>query len=351
MTRLFIKLFLLTIPVGLIVVVTNVKVDPANVLSGEAYISNVASILAAGNNAENLENYDERLLQKFFLLKQTKPADIAVMGSSRVMEIGSSFYPNKSLINIAVSHGNIKDVVALTGLMDSFKILPKEILLGVDQFLICEGGTTEWQSISEGYDYFIDKKLNHNEAYKNTSGKESKLKRYYTMLTFDYFKQSLTFLLKHKNKTVINTAKNKPTRDGRMFDGSIVYSTKFLHPDSSVITNIAENTSNQKLSGIDKTSKQLLAELINFYKQKSIKITLLLIPYHPNLYNGVNKNQDNLLKKYEDYYLEFAKQQGLAIKGSFIAEKYGILYSEFFDPYHCTGESIKKIYTQENINN
>lgn len=115
MKKLFVKLAVIFVPLAVIVIATNFVIDPANIFSSEKYVDGIASILASGNNADNITNYNERLLQKHFLQKQQqKNPDIVVMGSSRIMEISKNIFPSKQLLNIGVSHANINDLIALT---------------------------------------------------------------------------------------------------------------------------------------------------------------------------------------------------------------------------------------------
>ncbi|MEJ0081062.1 MAG: hypothetical protein WDM78_08985 [Puia sp.] len=72
---------------------TNYLVDPANIFTSKQYVAGIASILSLGHNVDNISNYNERLLQEQRVLKLTKTPDIMVLGSSRVMEIGSDFFP------------------------------------------------------------------------------------------------------------------------------------------------------------------------------------------------------------------------------------------------------------------
>ena len=64
MKRLLFNLFLIIVPIGLLVVMVNYFVDPANIFSGTAYVSGISDILVKGHNVDNVSNYDERALQE-----------------------------------------------------------------------------------------------------------------------------------------------------------------------------------------------------------------------------------------------------------------------------------------------
>ena len=147
MRNLIFKLLIIIVPVGLMIVATNYLVDPANIFSGAHYVDGIANILTRGHNVDNLSNYDERLFQEQMIKRLHKAPDIVVLGSSRVMEIGSSFFPGETVLNCGVSHGNINDLFAIIGTLDSMNKLPSEMVIGVEHWLICVGGTSEWQSL------------------------------------------------------------------------------------------------------------------------------------------------------------------------------------------------------------
>ena len=157
MRKILLKLSIIFIPFAIIIVTINYNVDPANIFSGDEYVDKIANIIASGNNADNILNCNERLLQKHFLQKQKeKNPDVVIMGSSRIMEISSNVYSNKTLLNIGVSHANINDLIALAGLMNELKIKPKEVVINVDPFLICKGdkGADEWVTLKEYHQEF-----------------------------------------------------------------------------------------------------------------------------------------------------------------------------------------------------
>ena len=210
MKKLLLKLSIIFIPFAIIIIAINYTVDPANIFSGDAYVDRIATILASRNNADNISNYNERLLQKHFLQKQKeKNPDVIVMGSSRVMEISSSIYANKKLLNIGVSHANINDLIALAGLLEELKIKPKEVVINVDPFLICKGdkGADEWITLKEYHQKFSLANCKNVTSSEAIEEEDNQLKKYYTLITFDYFKNSLEFLYKGNTKLVENVGK------------------------------------------------------------------------------------------------------------------------------------------------
>lgn len=346
MKKLIIKLSIIFIPLGLIIVVTNILVDPANIFSADSYVDKIANIMVSGNNVDNIINYNERLLQEKFLLKQTTKPNVIVMGSSRIMEVSDNVFPDKTLLNIGVSHANINDLIALAGLIDSLKLLPQQVVINLDQQLICggTGNTTEWESLKQYHSYFL-KKICHDNTEEQSSLYDNVLKKYYTMLTFEYFQSSIEFLLKRKNKEIKNVGKNTPIIYGRYSNGSIAYPYSYTHPDTTLVSNIATTTGiKEKVSVMDENKVDMLNCLVNYFQKNNVKIIFVLMPFHQQYYNAINKRQNNIIDTYETFFINFAKQHNSPIYGSLSAIKAQTPVISFYDPYHINGSAIKQIF-------
>lgn len=344
MKKLVLKLTFLFLPLGLMILIVNIKVDPANVFSGEKYIENISSILVSGNNADNIANYNERLLQKRILFKQSHSPQVLIMGSSRIMEISSFFFPGKRLLNIGVSHANINDLIALAGIIDSLKLIPQEVIINLDPYLICKGdkGTGEWESLFTFHRYFLQNNYD-TSAISGQDGAEQTFRKYYTMMSFDYFKESMGFLIKGKNKKVQNVGKSVPAKYGRYADGSIAYPYTYTHPDTVLTADVAKRMSKEIITEIDPVKLKYLNYLIDFFKKNKTEITILKLPFHPDFFNAVNEKQKNIFEYYEFFFDKWAKEKQLNIKGGFSAKKLNLSKIDFYDAYHCSGSSIKQI--------
>lgn len=352
MKKLLLKLSFIFIPLAIIIVAINYTVDPANIFSGDAYVDKIATILASGNNADNISNYNERLLQKHFLQKQKeKIPDIIIMGSSRTMEISSNIYADKKLLNIGVSHANINDLIALAGLLEELKIKSKEVVINVDPFLICKGdkGADEWITLKEYHQKFSLANCKNVINCEAIEEEDNQLKKYYTLVTFDYFKNSLEFLYKGNTKSVENVGKNIPKKYGRYVDGSVAYSNSYQHPDTMIVANVAKGMGKLVVPEIDTNKLNYLKCLFNYFKTNGTTITLTMLPFHTNYYDEANVKQKNIFNTYETFYNSLAQQNNIKIIGSFNAKKEGLNNVDFYDTYHCNGNAIKRIF--ENYNN
>ena len=347
MRSLFTKLLLLLLPIELLVILINIFVDPGNILRKENYYTEIAVSLVAGNNIDNLTNYDERLLKREYI-KTVKDLDFVVLGSSRVMELGNSFINRNKIVNLGVSHATINDLIALTGVMDSCKKVPKEELIGVDPFMICKtpyGFDTEWESIKEYHNYFTSNFI-ANRSFEY--GKYNLFKKYLALISFTYLKQSIDFWHKGIARNYNIVFKNNPVHMGRFSDGSISYDNSYKNIDTLLISSIARESGNKDiLPEPDFEKIKQLRQLIHYNKSHNIKTTLLMVPWHIDYFNGVNLKTPYNFKSYNYLFRNLAKDENVNLIGSFNPADFNIGRDAYYDLYHCKSEYIYKILSIE----
>jgi hypothetical protein len=339
MKALILKLSLIVIPLGLMIVLVNYKVDPANLFTGPDFTKGIALILNAGNNVENTKNYNERILQSERIKLLGESPTLAVLGSSRIMEIGSDFFPGKRVLNLGVSHASIYDVVAIIGLLDSCNKLPAEMIINVDPGLIGQNGTPEWKDIGEYINYLVKKfKKPYQQNQPDYSlGNFYKLK---ALLSIDYFRSSVDFLLERGNKHYYSVGHEIPSF-GRFFDGTIKYPYTYTHPDTFRVAKDAKITAMKEGIPMPETDKILMFKgLLEYLKGKGVKVRLIMLPFHMEYYKTVNEYFDYAFVKMERVLNEIAVQEQISISGSFDPAVFKLQESDFYDMYHCSKQAI-----------
>jgi hypothetical protein len=338
----FIKLSAIILPVGLLVCLCNYFIDPANIFISEKYVSGIATILSSGHNVDNISNYNERLLQEQMISRLTKTPDIVILGSSRIMEIGSDFFPGKRVLNCGVSHANIHDLISLTGMLDSLGRLPGEIYMNVDPGLI-SNETTEWQSIGSYYRYFLRKTDNYNRVYERINESIEKTK-WFSLVSFAYFKESLDFLISGRSKIYVDVGSDRPYY-GRFSDGTIGYSPGYTNPDTLKVASDARNTGRKGEFLIpDPEKEKLLSILVSYLKEENVKVYFIMLPYHPDYYSATNTGHQNIFEKYDQFYRKLAYSEGIPVIGNFNPFVLPVRRDEFYDMYHSSKGAIKKIF-------
>ncbi|HEV2478861.1 MAG TPA: hypothetical protein VGS79_04330 [Puia sp.] len=343
MKKFLLNLLLIIAPMGLLVVLTNYFIDPANVFTGEQYVSGMSDILVKGHNLDNVANYDERALQEQMVRKLPYKPDVVVLGSSRIMELGGDFFPGKKVLNCGVSHGNINDLMAITGLLDSMGKLPEEMVINLDPHLVSLGGTSEWQTLYPYYSSFV-----HTIHFPDVNpGQPLILKKLINLFSFEYFERSLAFVAGHKSKHYRDVGSERPVVYGRFSDGTICYPASYAYPDTLKIAADARAVGNREMTTLDPERIRQLDALLDFLAARKIKVILVMLPYHLQYYHMMNRRFNDMFQSYDKLFRNIAAKRNIPVEGGFDAARLGIPENEFYDSYHCSKEAIKKIFNNQ----
>lgn len=333
---------LIVLPVELLVILVNYRVDPANIFSSKEYVSGIANILLKGHNVDNVSNYDERLLQQQMIGGIDHTPDVVVLGSSRIMEVGAEFFPDKKVLNCGVSHANINDLLAIMGLLDSVGKLPSAVLINLDPFLICKGGSQEWESLTAYQQHFLRQiGMDGERAGANPR------KKLYSLLSFEYFEKSLTFLLQRKDKKYRDVGLERPSHYGRYADGSICYPVSYMHPDSIKVAGDARTVGARDEAELDTSRLRLLNGMLDYLERKGIKVMFAMLPFHDQYFQMMNQMHPNIFSLYETIYTEIARRRNIGIQGSFDPARVGVPESLFYDAHHCSRIAIKQTLSNQ----
>jgi hypothetical protein len=340
--RLLYHLSLILVPITLLVITANYFVDPANIFNGRAYVSGIADILLKGHNVDQVANYDERALQEQIITRLSWRPEVVVLGSSRIMELGADFFPGKKVLNCGVSHANINDLLAITGLLDSTGRLPQEVVINLDPHLVCQGGTSEWESLSAYRDHYL-KEIHAQEPSHPAS---LRLEKFYSLISFEYFEKSLGFVLQRKTKRFLDVGLNRPALYGRFSDGTICYPSSYACPDTLKVTGDAGVVGGREETTPDKTKLKQLSELLDFLAGRKIAVVFVMLPFHPQYYRKMDQRFPGMFNQYTRIFGQLALDRHIPIHGGFDANALGIPPSQFYDSWHCSRVAIKKVYNQ-----
>jgi hypothetical protein len=353
MKKFFFKFIYLT-PILLIIISVNYIGDAANLFSIN-FEKDVAKILLDGYHVANLYNYDERLLQKHLIEQQKSVPDIIVLGSSRVMTIGTKYF-SKSFRNHSVSGASLEDDLAIIALYEKKGILPKEIILGLDPWLLNNfHSQNRWEVLREEYSNMLKNiKLSDNLSYSATSATSNK---YIQLLSLSYFQTSFknigrgTSYYPSKNKTNNETTK--------LADGSISYDTAYRKPLSEKLKQIGNGYIIEKpiysLENFTQLSEKYqitLEKFITYLQKKNIKIIFFLAPYEPNFFDYLIKNSDyTMVEESEKYFRNLADKYQIKVLGSLNPKKYELNANYFFDYMHINDKATEIIMKKDWLEN
>lgn len=341
MKKFISKTCLTALPVILLLISVNYLADPANLFSTE-YEDEIVSAIMDGKNVTNIENYDERTLQRNLINKSRVCPEILVLGSSRTMLISSKHFKGKTFFNNSVSGASIEDIIAIYQMYEKKNCGPKKIILALDPWILnVNNGQNRWKSISPEFNSFL-KSINKDTILHIDD-------KYLELISPSYFQTSFRMLLRGKNKPIIT--KSAINNDfTKLSDGSICYDAKYRNASTKEINNGVAKFINDGMYSIEQFDalsikyRVYLKKLIEKMKSRHSEIVFFLSPYHPKVYESIEKNiKYRHVIAAENYFRKLAKEEGISIIGSYNPDYLHLDQGFFYDGMHCKEEGIEFI--------
>lgn len=354
MKRFIVKLILVITPILLFVISVNYFGDAANLFSSD-YENRIASGILKGHNVTNVDNYNERLLQRLLITNTDLCPKVLILGSSRVMLLNSSLLKEASVFNNGVSGASVEDLIAIIQMYDQKKCIPKKIIIGLDPWTLNPNNTqSRWKSLDTEYYSFLQKigiYEPENSTLKKLKYAISKKIYYYQLFSPSYFKGSLTSLLNFETNKPRVTDKTLNEGFTKVSDGSIVYDLKFrtasTEEKGKIISAFTSNGiySIENFHDLSINIEQKLDSLVHFIKSKNSTIEFLLIPYHPKVYEIIdNKEKYKQVKASEVFFNSLAVKYGAKVIGSFNPTTLKMTDLDFYDGMHLNEVGLKKLF-------
>jgi len=148
-------------------------------------VAQIAEYLVEGYNVANVDNIDERDLQRSIIkLSKTIPS-VIVLGSSRIMLIHADYFKTNSFMNHGVSGASIEDMIAIYQLYKMKGMLPKIILIGIDPWIFNKNnGQGRWKTLATEYESFFSSETNIKNSFTHFD-------KYYQLFSPSYFQSSV----------------------------------------------------------------------------------------------------------------------------------------------------------------
>jgi hypothetical protein len=341
MKKLLFKLVFL-LPIPIILASVNYYFDPAHIFNSRKYLERAINYSHNGSNIANLINYDDRLFQKMWLEQLESPKDVIVIGSSRSMQINSSFFLNKDFYNNSVSGLDIYDLLAIYNLYDKKNLLPKKIVIGLDPWMLNSNyKDSRWKSLIPEYNEMLDKIGKPQHKVNVYLEKLRFLKNKITELfSFVYFQASL----KHKNTEYFSTNENNLDTSILYTDGSL-YEYEYSKRTINQVDDFAKNFnygSIRNFSNLDKDKCDILDNFLGYMVKKDIEVVIFISPFHPITYSEIISNSQSCIDA-ESYYRYLSTKHNFNIYGDMNPKILELTNLDFYDGMHLTREGVETI--------
>ncbi|MBL4889639.1 MAG: DUF1574 family protein [Candidatus Lindowbacteria bacterium] len=354
-----IKNTMVFLPLVFVLVLVNYFVDPAQLFKGTLYEKGIVDILHQGLNVAGITNYDERILQKFYIETQPAKNEVVVFGSSRAMQIAAPSFPNQTFFNHSVSGATLQDYMAIYEMLEEKGDSPDVVVLGLDPWLLnSNSGQTRWKSVRDHYEKSAVRLGVAEERDKRWETSEYFLvEKYAEIFSLSYFQSAIRYLWKrgltniHEQKLYYGTDRTDLNIGMIHADGSRGYGPKIRNVNVSEALEEAKKYvrmdpvySLNKFRVLDQKAKTRLEAFVRYLLENDIKVVFFLSPYHPYVYRHlVGSHQYKIILASEKFFRDVALKNRISIVGSYSPEACELEEKDFYDGMHPKAQAISRM--------
>jgi hypothetical protein len=321
-------------------------IDPAHVLGAPADERAVAEALLAGHNATDIRGYDDRAIIKRLIAGRRGNPDVLAIGSSRIQVLRTSAFPGRTFENAGVTAARLEDMLGLYELYDTPARRPRHILLNLDaESLNADPTDVNWISVAHERSTMLARL-----GAADPGALDLWRRRWYRLrrlIAAEYFRYTVVTLLSppaDAHFTIIDSL--SPTEWTRVPDGAMVWPDHSPERRDSLaqryIADFAAARNDRLNVDVSKRDarQRILEQFIGYLHHEGIAVTLLLVPFHPAVYDAV---ANPWLTATEHRYREMARRLGTPIIGSYDPRAVGVTADDMFDDSHIKSDALARL--------
>jgi hypothetical protein len=344
MSTFILKTILFSLPILVLLAVTNWYGDAAHIFSKSGMEYKVAEYIIEGYNVENISNVDERQLQKALIKLFPVTPDTIFLGSSRIMGIGATFTNNETF-NHGVSGCSIEDMIAIFQMYRQRGELPSKIIIGLDPWIFNKNDNQDrWKTIEREFYLFFD-----NDATASLNWA-----LYCKQIVSPSYFQSSSLVLMNSlldqgrlQPTPIQNRTELGNTFSRLTDGTVLYSKIYNERSIEDIEAVMRSFIAGRIYSLERYDSFCTVDIENFeilvnnINSSNIELEFVLLPFPPIVYDYLVKNdQYSIIEDFEAFVIEFAKNRNIELTGSLSPWPLNLDSSKFHDGLHLTREGI-----------
>ena len=289
------------------------------------------------------ENMNERKFIEGRLIYPLKKVDSIIVGSSRIMQTNLL---SESILNLAVSGASIEDDIAFA-LEAVAKLKVKNVYIGADPWLLNSfDGQNRFESVAGLYEHWIERAFNNKP-----------LQSYFSSDTQNRIDTEQNSFLKFVRRKLYPKGQLIPQDDveeiysKKAYDGSHIYNETYTNSSKDISQGFPGvlNYSMKKFE-YDAYSEKNLQILVKYLQSLGVRVTLILSPYHPDVFRLMEKEKPIFLD-IENWFRRFAQENNIKVVGSYDAISVGCQGGEFYDGMHPKSSCMQKLFNVIKLRN
>jgi len=285
------------------------------------------------------ENMDERKFVEGRLMYELNNVNHVIVGSSRIMQINSEII-GEPILNLSVSGATIEDDVAF--LLESVaKLSPTHVYIAADPWLLNKYDYEDrYKSINELYKYWL-------ERISGNLSLTPYLDEFSDMQNRNFFSNSVSHLrnnVRYQNLSIPKDGEYEAVAK-KAYDGYHIYNEAYVNNGDFKSKFPGLLNYAMKDFAYDVEAEKILDSLIAYLISNGLNVTLVLPPYHPEVYE-LMKSQKPIFIEIEKKFRSIARDKDIAIIGSYNSSRIGCLVDEFYDGMHPKHECMSKVFSK-----
>lgn len=339
------------LPIPILIIGLNYVEDPANLFRKGPYEQGIVKYLNEGKNVTNVTNYDERLLQRYFIKDYKNCPELIVLGSSRVMQLGKSFFPNENLMNNGVSGASIEDLLAIYDLYENKGCGIKKVRIGLDPYFLNDNNDqSRWKVLTNEYNEMLSK-IGLSKYAEKPLLDQSLYAKYNQLWSISYFKSSWSYFIRGVDVHYRPTSSTTNKDFTKLVDGSIMYGESSRNSTLETVNGYATQSitetpmySMREFKQLSPKYQSIFSNFIDYLQKRNVEVEFFISPYHPIVYDFIKKSKNyQIVFDVEQYFHEFANNRRIKLIGTYSPYVYQFKDSAFYDGFHCKEEALLKV--------
>ncbi len=341
----------LFVPIPLFIIWFNYTVDPSALFHGDKFELSTALALLDGYSIAQYEKLDERQINNLHIANSPEPMSVAVIGSSRALQLGEDLIENRPFYNYGMVSAAFIDYCNIFYTMVKEEKVPDNLIIVLDPWIFYTGEDyTDYRSDLELYQEYLSEALGMQSSYVPPDNTEN----YQALISLSHFQGSLRYYLKERaleeKPQILSGDLSEFSTEVKKYDGTIVYNQAFRNRtqdeidfDALSLANI-ESSSVHAFPELDRSELEMFELFIEYILSTDTNLIFMMTPYHPIVYNKEVELQEDRpgMIQVEEYINSFGAKHGIPVIGSYDPPKLGCDNSDFYDHIHVTAEGIEK---------
>ena len=329
-------------------VVFSFIVDPARLVTTGRTERAIARAMASGKHIVNFTVYNDRAIEKSLAGMRPHHADVLVLGASRIQMLPASTFPGQEYVNAAMSGATLDDIIAVYGLYDVDGRRPSHVVIAVDPWSQSYSAPLGWRSL------IFERAALLKRLGVSTSPWADRYARSKAVLTQlaspEYFRLSAQSF-KRSGLTSMRwatTTREQNVPMTKLANGSVVWPV--ISEDSAARTTarylrhgLQEDIRFQRLAERLPRQSDVLERFVRYLRKGGITVTLVLVPYPPEVYSALMALEQNPVRAVERSLRDMASRTGAQLIGSYDPAAYGLTGRDYFDESHLRPGPLSRL--------